>query len=111
MFLAPRAYTSTADQQLMVARLDQNRVPLVLINETRRSEFSDAYPQVDDYLRRHYVPAGEFSIRDGSAVTIATRRGLVAARVYGEQQWPCQLSAGITELQEAQRRGGPTERR
>jgi hypothetical protein len=89
MFLAPRAYTSPEDQQLMVARLTRNRPPLVLINESSRAEFAAAYPQVDEYLRRQYTSAGQFDIRDGSTVTIGIRRELKATGVHGEERWPC----------------------
>jgi hypothetical protein len=90
-FLAPRAYTSAEDQALMVSRIERHQVPLVFINESRRPEFAAAYPRVNEYLREHYIPAGEFTIRDSSVVTIGARRGLTPASTYGEQQWPCRL--------------------
>jgi hypothetical protein len=90
-FLAPRAYTGAADQAFMVSRLERNRPPLVLINESRRAEFSSAYPRVDAYLREHYMPAGEFTIRDSSIISIGARRDLKASSVFGDGKWPCRL--------------------
>jgi hypothetical protein len=90
-FLAPRAYTGDADQALMVSRLEQHQPPVVLINESRRPEFSAAYPRVDEYLREHYTPAGEFTIRDSSTVSIGARRGFSPVGVYGDGKWPCRL--------------------
>lgn len=98
VFLAPRAYTSDRDQALMVSRLAGNRLPLVLINESTRAEFAEAYPRVDEYLRRHYTSAGQFTIRDGSSISIAIRHGLRPTGVYGDNGWPCLVSdpAGTT---------------
>lgn len=90
-FLAPRAYTSAEDQTLMVSRLARHQPPLVLINESRRDEFAGAYPRVDEYLREHYRPAGEFTSRDSSVISIGARQGLEAATTYGEGRWPCRL--------------------
>lgn len=91
MLPAPHSYTTERDQELMVARLDRHEVPIVLINESTRSELAAAYPSVDDYLRRQYAPAGELTIRDGSVISIAVRRGLRATDVYGDEGWPCRL--------------------
>jgi hypothetical protein len=89
---APHSYTTARDQELMVARLNRHQVPVVLINESMRSEFSIAYPRVDEYLRARYAAAGAFAIRDGSTVSIAVRRGLTARGVYGDDGWPCHFA-------------------
>jgi hypothetical protein len=85
----PHSYTTARDQELMIARLESHQVPVVLINETTRPEFSMAYPRVDQYLNTGYVAVGEFTIRDGSRVLIAVRRELTSKGVYGEHGWPC----------------------
>jgi hypothetical protein len=89
--LSPHSYTTQRDQALMIARLDRHLVPIVLINETTRPDFAAAYPQVEEYLRSHYVAAGEFTIYDSSLISIAMRRGLRATGTYGPQEWPCRL--------------------
>ena len=89
LFLPPDAFTTARDQALMLARLRKERIPIVLINETRRAEFAMAYGQVDSYLRKAYVPAGHFQIHEGSDVTIAIRRDLTPQRAYGADRWPC----------------------
>ena len=91
--LSPHSYKTSADQQLVIARLDRNRVPIVLINESTRPEFAAAYPREDEYLRRLYVPSGQFTIRDGSTISIAIRRGLKATGTYGAEGWPCRFVA------------------
>ena len=89
LFLPPDAFTTEHDQALMLARIHKERLPIVLINETRRMEFADAYGQVDAYLKQEYVPAAHFQIRDGSEVTIAIRRGGTPRSTYGAERWPC----------------------
>ncbi len=89
LFLPPDAFTTAHDQELMLARMRRQRVPIVLINETRRKEFADAYGEVDRYLQQEYVAAGHFQIREGSDVTVAVRRDAKPERTYGAERWPC----------------------
>ena len=89
LFLPPDAFTTRHDQELMLARMRRQRIPIVLINETRRQEFASAYGEVDRYLRQEYVPSGHFEIREGSDVIIAMRRDLKPERTYGAERWPC----------------------
>ena len=91
MTMAPHSYTTPRDQERMIARLERQLVPIVLVNETSREEFAGAYPRVDEYLRRQYIAAGRFEIRGGDSIAIAVRRGLKATNVYGEQGWPCTM--------------------
>lgn len=91
-FQVPHSHTMPEDQAQMIARLDRDAVPIVLINESARSEFAAAYPQLEEYLRTHYSsPSGEFTIYDGSLISIAVRRGLRATSTYGSEAWPCHL--------------------
>jgi hypothetical protein len=89
--LAPRAFSAAEHQQRTVSRLAAHRVPVVLINESRREEFRSAYALVDDYLQQHYGEVGRFTIYDGSEVAIATRRGLPAKSTDAATNWPCQF--------------------
>jgi hypothetical protein len=89
LFLPPDAFTTAHDQERMLARMRRQRVPIVLINETRRKEFADAYGEVDRYLQQEYMAAGHFQIREGSDVTVAVRRDAKPERTYGAERWPC----------------------
>jgi len=89
LFLPPDAFTTRHDQELMLARMRRQRIPIVLINETRRKEFASAYGEVDRYLRQEYVPSGHFEIHEGSDVIIAMRHDLKPERTYGAERWPC----------------------
>jgi hypothetical protein len=89
LFLPPDAFTTQHDQQRMLAQLRRERIPVVLINETRREEFAKAYPEVDRYVADEYRPAGHFDIRDGSRITVAIGRTFKASGTYEAEGWPC----------------------
>jgi hypothetical protein len=87
--LLPGTLSTEADQQRMVQRLQAERVPVVLVNESRLEEFQGSFPLVAAFVRDRYEPRGRFTIRDGSEISLAVRRGLAAARTFGEEAWPC----------------------
>ena len=87
LFLPPDAFTTVHDQERMLAQIRRERIPVVLINETRRKEFGEAYPEIDRYITEEYAPAGHFDIRDGSTITVAIGKQFKGDRTY--QGWPC----------------------
>jgi hypothetical protein len=89
LFLPPDAFTTRHDREKMLAQMNRERIPIVLINETRRQEFATAYPEVDRYIAEQYAPAGGFDIRDGSHVTVAVGRKFRANGTYAAEGWPC----------------------
>jgi hypothetical protein len=89
LFLPPDAFTTPHDQQRMLKRIRRERIPVVLINESRRDEFAKAYPEVDRYISGEYVPVGHFDIRDGSHITVAVGREFKSTGTYEEEGWPC----------------------
>jgi len=89
LFLPPDAFTTPHDREKMLAQMHRERIPIVLINETRRQEFATAYPEVDRYIAEQYTPAGGFDIRDGSHVTVAVGRKFKANGTYAAEGWPC----------------------
>jgi hypothetical protein len=92
--LLPGAFTSVADQQTMLARLEGERVPVVLVNESRGQEFLRSFPRLAAWIQEHYIAQGRFAIRDGSIVALAVRRELTAVRSFGRDGWPCSFEAG-----------------
>jgi hypothetical protein len=89
LFLPPDAFTTEHDQERMLAQIRRERIPVVLINETRREEFAKAYPEVERYVADHYTPAGQFNIRDGSRITVAIGRRFKGSGTYEAEGWPC----------------------
>ena len=89
LFLPPDAFTTAHDQARMLERIRTDRIPVVLINESRNAEFAKAYPDVERYLRDAYVPVGEFDIRDGSRIAVAVSRNFKGLGTYDPEGWPC----------------------
>jgi hypothetical protein len=89
LFLPPDAFTTEHDQERMLAQIRRERIPVVLINETRREEFAKAYPAVEHYVADQYMPAGQFDIRDGSRITVAIGRRFKGSGTYEAKGWPC----------------------
>ena len=89
LFLPPDAFTTPHDREKMLAQMNRERIPIVLINETRRQEFAKAYPEVDRYISDQYMPAGGFDIREGSHVTVSVGRKFKANGTYAAEGWPC----------------------
>jgi hypothetical protein len=89
LFLPPDAFTTEHDQERMLAQIRRERIPVVLINETRREEFATAYPEVDRYVADEYSAAGHFDIRDGSRITVAIGRKFKPSGTYEAEGWPC----------------------
>jgi hypothetical protein len=82
------AFSSGHDQARALARLKQQYVPVVLINQSRR-EFVEGFPMIADYITSRYQPIGHFTISDGSDVAIGVRRDLKPRRTFGDERWPC----------------------
>ena len=93
LFLPPDAFTTLHDQERMLAQIRRERIPVVLINETRREEFAKAYPEVDRYIAEQYAAAGHFDIRDGSRITIAVGRTFRGHGTYAAEGWPCRFDS------------------
>src|SRR5688572_13571002 len=85
----PSGYRTVRDQELMLERLTNHRVPIVLINESSHTQFAGAYPRVDAYLSAEYRAAGHFRHHDGSDIIVAVRRDLTATGAFEPEGWPC----------------------
>jgi hypothetical protein len=96
LLLPPRAFTGALHQERMIARLEHQFVPIVLINETRHDEFVRSYGLLATYLSERYVAAGHYRIYDDSVITVAQRRDLRATGAYGPNNWPCHFEVDTT---------------
>ncbi len=94
LLLPPRAFTGAGHQRRMIERLEQQFVPIVLINETVKDEFDRSYGLLSEYLDKRYVAIGRYTIYDGSVIAVTRRRDLSARSTYGPEKWPCGLEAG-----------------
>jgi hypothetical protein len=89
LFSSPEAFASTRDDELMTARLEQERPVLVIINEAERRDFKRGLPGVHQYIDEHYVPVASFQHYDEAEMTIAARRDLRPVTTWGDGAWPC----------------------
>jgi hypothetical protein len=87
----PRTFTGAADRRKIIERLERERVPIALINESTHDEFSRAYPELDAYLSGRYFTVGHFTTRDQSRIAVAVRDGVFASGSFGADAWPCGL--------------------
>lgn len=95
----PRTFATPTDNQKIVERLEHERVPIALINESTHDEFARAYPKLDAYLSERYFAIGHFTTRDSSRIAVAVRDGIVASGSFGTEAWPC----GLKSLSDAER--------
>ncbi len=93
MFLPPNAFTTTRDQEFVLARLRQERPPLALINKTRAAAFARAFPLVDAYITSEYVETATYKHYDDDDIAIGIRKDLEATSTFGADNWPCGLRA------------------
>ena len=77
------------EQRQMIDRLKRHAPPLIFINESRRDEFEEGYPQVDAFVRNAYTPSGTFRLRDESEITIARLNSRQGGSTYESTGWPC----------------------
>jgi hypothetical protein len=86
VYLQPRWHASVPDQQLTVARMSHERVPLVLVRTDHDNR--GYFPLVDDYIRAHYREAlPTTSYIEGYRVFVDTR--LMPTGTYGVLGLPC----------------------
>lgn len=93
MFLPPDAFTTPRDQAFMVSRLELERPPIALVDNTRGEQFHRAYPLVDDWIAAHYTPAATYRHYDGDEIAIAIRNDLRPTTSFGDEGWPCGLQS------------------
>lgn len=89
-----RGFATTRDEDLILRRLERDRVHVVLINETRRGGFASIYPRVDEWLRTRYSVVERFQIYDDSQIALGVRSDVSPARSYGGTAWPCGFNTG-----------------
>jgi hypothetical protein len=85
------AFVTERDVAKMVERMQVERVPLVLRNESTHEAFASAYPALDALLDANYDWFAHFTLRDESIVRVGSRRGLSAHSQFGPLGWPCQF--------------------
>jgi hypothetical protein len=88
--LRPGFFATPEAQQLTIARLERQSVPVVVL-ETGQSlaAFRESFPLITAYLDERYMPAGERDIDDRYTVHLLVKKTAVPARQYAPLDWPC----------------------
>ena len=88
--LRPGFFGTTADQQLAVARLAQQRVPLaVLPAADDLAWFKEHFPIVEDYLWTHLKSVGEYELGNDIRIHLLASRDIEPQGTWRETDWPC----------------------
>lgn len=88
--LRPGFFATQADQQLFLARIKTESVPVLIVpTAAEYAGFVEAFPQVAEYFAAHYDPAGERDLDDGLHVAVLTRRDRPAVSRYAPLDLPC----------------------
>jgi hypothetical protein len=88
LFVA-RGFNTSRDEDLLLARLGGERVPVVLVNETQRREFATVYPRVDRWLQTRYRTVDRFRLYNDDEISVGVTRDRTPSRAHDATGWPC----------------------
>jgi hypothetical protein len=88
-FFQPGFFASPAEEELALARLRTQRVPLVLVNVARDKSFVADHPRLSGHLVERYTLAGEVAAADGSVFRVLADRSAVPVRSVPPWSLPC----------------------
>lgn len=84
------SFATDRDQAVMLARIRDQTVPFVLVNESDYGEFSRAFPRIAAFLAGAYTVRARFPRDDeGTTIGIAVRNDLHPRASFGEAPWAC----------------------
>ncbi|MEQ1896036.1 MAG: hypothetical protein ABL971_01455 [Vicinamibacterales bacterium] len=87
--LRPGFYSAPADQELAVARLARQRVPLAIMpTGDDYKSVQREMPRIDAWVRTEFDEFGDVDLGNGNRVKLFARRGRPAG-VWGDSGWPC----------------------
>jgi len=87
-FFQPGFFSSPAEEELALARLRAQRVPLVLVDVARHESFVRDHPQLSAHLADRYALAGDVAA-DGGRLRVLTDRSAVPVRSVPPWSLPC----------------------
>lgn len=85
----PASFATQRDQALMLARLTNESVPVVLINETEHAAFTRAFPSVAAYVATRYTVGPRFHHNDDTVIGVAFRNDIAPPPTSDAKPWPC----------------------
>jgi hypothetical protein len=86
-----RIYRRLSDweQARTIARLQQERVPFVLIPLPRKEWLQTSNPDIWHYIESHYVPMATLPPGDAEGYQILRESSWTGTTVYRQTDWPC----------------------
>jgi hypothetical protein len=93
--LRPGFFGSTSAQELTIARLQRQSVPVVLLEAGESyGNFREGFPLVTAYLEQHYRVAGTRRFDGRFGTTLLVRKDREPTGTYAPLGWPC-YGAGV----------------
>lgn len=89
VFFLSRHFSSPSDQQLTIARLQAQSVPIVLADVSRYEDFQLEHTLVHDYLETNYQNARESGFGSGHLYRVQVARRAVPSGTYEPFSLPC----------------------
>ena len=83
------SFATERDQAVMLARIRNQSVPFVLVNEADRAEFSRAFPRVSAFIDATYTVRAHFPRDEDTSIAIAVRNDLRPRTSFGDPPWVC----------------------
>ena len=93
-----RSFLTPKHQQVAIARMKQQHVPVVLINLTERDWFHERLSMLDAYIRDQYTIVGTYRNYDSADVAVAVRKDLHKSGIFNATGWPCFTESGSGRL-------------
>jgi hypothetical protein len=88
VWFMPGALATRYDHQLVMTRLERERVPVAVLRRPTYDELAREFPELDAYIGRNFDPIAEWSLGDSDLVQLLAARNLVRGRDV-ETGWPC----------------------
>jgi len=82
-------WTSPDHQRANLAAIDRDRPLLAVVEAGREATDLYTYPQLLEYIDRHYSPIGELPSPGGNAIRVLARTDREPVSIDAELGWPC----------------------
>jgi len=103
--LRPGFFETEEAQQLTVARLQRQSVPIILLDtDTSLRNFRKSFPLVMSHIDAHYDATATHEFDGRFGLTLYTRRELKPTSVWQPLGWPCYAGSAVQRETRATRR-------
>ena len=82
-------WTSPDHERANIAAIDRDRPLLAVVEAGREATDLYTYPQLLEYIDRHYSPIGELPSPGGNAIRVLARTDRQPVSIDAELGWPC----------------------